>query len=118
LPGDQVLKAIHEVSEKLNIFDGEIDLSNNMAFLDFKSVEEIKEELAGSKLELKSQEALFEVAKDLEKSQHDLQLINAEMEGIKLKIQQIKSKPTLIKLIEKLKAELHTLNEEKQKIEL
>jgi len=118
LPGDQVLKAIHEVSEKLNIFDGEIDLSNNMAFLDFKSVEEIKEELAGSKLELKSQEALFEVAKDLEKSQHDLQLINAEMEGIKLKIQQIKSKPALIKLIEKLKAELHTLNEEKQKIEL
>jgi len=118
LPGDQVLKAIHEVSEKLNIFDGEIDLSKNMAFLDFKSVEEIKEELAGSKLELKSQEALFEVAKDLEKSQHDLQLINAEMEGIKLKIQQIKSKPTLIKLIEKLKAELHTLNEEKQKIEL
>ncbi len=117
LPGDQVLKAIHEVSEKLKIFDGEIDLSKNMAFLDFKSVEEIKEELAASKLELKSQEALFEVAKDLEKSQHDLQLINAEMEGIKLKIQQIKSKPALIKLIEKLKAELHTLNEEKQKIE-
>lgn len=117
LPGDQVLKAIHEVSEKLKIFDGEIDLSKNMTFLDFKSVEEIKEELAGSKLELKSQEALFEVAKDLEKSQHDLQLINAEMEGIKIKIQQIKSKPALIKLIEKLKVELHTLNEEKQKIE-
>jgi hypothetical protein len=117
LPGDQVLKAIHEVSEKLKIFDGEVDLSKNMTFLDFKSVEEIKEELAGSKLELKSQEALFEVAKDLEKSQHDLQLINAEMEGIKIKIQQIKSKPALIKLIEKLKVELHALNEEKQKIE-
>lgn len=117
LPGDQVLKAIHAVTEKLNIFDGEIGLSANMTFLDFKSVEEIKEELAGSKLELKSQEALFEVAKDLEKSQHNLQLINAEMEGIKIKIQQIKSKPALIKLIEKLKAELHTLNEEKQKIE-
>jgi hypothetical protein len=117
LPGNQVLKAIHKVSETLNMFDGEIDLSKNMAFLDFKSVEEIKEELAASKLELKSQEALYEVAKNLEKSQHDLQVTNAEIDGIKMKIQKIKLKPTLIKSIEKLKAELHTLNEEKQKIE-
>ncbi|OYU94199.1 MAG: hypothetical protein CFE21_17365 [Bacteroidetes bacterium B1(2017)] len=117
LPGDQVLKAIHKVSEKLKIFDGEIDLSKNIHFEDFKSVEEIKDELAGAKTELKSQEALYEVAKDLEKSTLELQAINAEIEGIKLKIQKIKSKPTLIKAIDKLKQDLQTLNEEKQKIE-
>lgn len=117
LPGKQVLKAIHKVSHKLNIFDGEIDISKNLNLVDFKTVDEIKEELVAVKLELKSQEALFEVAKDIEKSQISLQQVNAEIEGIRSKITKIKSKPQLIKTIEKLKQDLHVLNVEKQKIE-
>jgi len=117
LPGNQVLKAIHKVSQKLNLFDGEIDISKNLNLVDFKTVDEIKEELAAVKLELKSQEALFEVAKDIEKSQIFLQQVNAEIEGIRFKIGKIKSKPQLLKTIEKLKQDLHVLNVEKQKIE-
>jgi len=117
LPGNQVLKAIHKVSQKLNLFDGEIDISKNLNLVDFKTVDEIKEELAAVKLELKSQEALFEVAKDIEKSQISLQQVNAEIEGIRFKIAKIKSKPQLLKTIEKLKQDLHVLNVEKQKIE-
>ncbi len=117
LPGNQVLKAIHKVSQKLNLFDGEIDISKNLNLVDFKTVDEIKEELAAVKLELKSQEALFEVAKDIEKSQISLQQVNAEIEGIRFKIGKIKSKPQLLKTIEKLKQDLHVLNVEKQKIE-
>jgi hypothetical protein len=117
LPGDQVLKAIHKVSEHLKIFDGEIDLSKNIVLKDFKTVEEIKDELTNAKVELKSQEALFEVAKDLEKSQQELLRINQQIEEIKFKIQKIKSKPSLVKSIEKLKQDLQALNEEKQKIE-
>lgn len=117
LPGKQVLKAIHKVSEKLNIFDGEIDISKNLNLVDFKTVDEIKEELAAVKLDLKSQEALFEVAKDIEKSQISLQQVNTEIESIRFKIAKIKSKPQLLKTIEKLKQDLHVLNIEKQKIE-
>jgi hypothetical protein len=117
LPGNQVLKAIHKVSQKLNLFDGEIDISKNLNLVDFNTVDEIKEELAAVKLELKSQEALFEVAKDIEKSQISLQQVNAEIEGIRFKIAKIKSKPQLLKTIEKLKQDLHVLNVEKQKIE-
>ena len=45
LPGNQVLKAIHQVTDKLSIFDGEIDISKNLELKDFKTIEEIKEEL-------------------------------------------------------------------------
>jgi hypothetical protein len=117
LPGNQVIKAIHQVADKLSIFDGEIDISKNLELVDFKTIEEIKEELQNVKSELKSQEALFDVARDLEKSQRELAQINSEIEGIKTKLAKIKSKPNLIKAIDKLKADLKLLNEEKQKIE-
>lgn len=117
LPGEQVLKAIHEVSERFKIFDGEIDLSSNIVLQDFKSVEEIKAELQEHKIELKAQEALLEVVKDIEKSQKELFEINAEIDTVKGKIQRIHTKPFLLKTIEKLKLELNILNEEKQKLE-
>ncbi|MDZ4668351.1 MAG: hypothetical protein SGJ00_10750 [bacterium] len=117
LPGNQVLKAIHKVTEKLKIFDGEIDLSKNIEIKDFKSVDEIKDEMAGAKTELKSQEALFEVAVNLEKSQQELLRINGLIEEIRFKIQKIKSRPNLVKTIDKLKEDLKAFNEEKQKIE-
>ncbi len=117
LPGDQVIKAIHKVTDSLKIFDGEIDISKNLSPKDFQSVDEIKELLANAKLDLKNQQALFEVVRDFEKSQNDLKAIQEEMEEIKLKIQKIKSKPAVQKSIEKLKQELSTLNEENQKLE-
>ncbi len=117
LPGDQVIKAIHKVTDSLKIFDGEIDISKNLSPKDFQSVDEIKELLANAKSDLKNQQALFEVVRDFEKSQNDLKSIQEEMEEIKLKIQKIKSKPAVQKSIEKLKQELSTLNEENQKLE-
>lgn len=117
LPGDQVIKAIHKVTDSLKIFDGEIDISKNLSPKDFQSVDEIKELLANAKLDLKNQQALFEVVRDFEKSQNDLKTIQEEMEEIKLKIQKIRSKPAVQKSIEKLKQELSTLNEENQKLE-
>ncbi len=117
LPGNQVLKAIHKVSDKLSIFDGEIDLSKNLELVDFRSIEEINDELQNTKMELKSQEALFEVAHNLEKSHQALNQVNADIEIIKVKLNKIKSKPTLQKNIDKLKVDLKLLNEEKQRIE-
>jgi len=117
LPGDQVLKQIHKITQKLNIFDGEIDISKNIELKDFKSVEELKEELKASKEELKQQESLLNVVKNIEKSQAELSRINAEIDSIKVKLQKIKNKPTLVKAIEKLKAEINELVQLKDKFE-
>jgi DNA repair exonuclease SbcCD ATPase subunit len=117
LPGDQVLKQIHKITDKLNIFDGQIDISKNIELKDFRSVEELKEELKAAKEELKQQESLLGVVKNIEKSQEELSRINREIETIRIKLQKIKSKPALIKSIEKIKGEINELVQLKDKFE-
>lgn len=117
LPGEQVKKAIHKISDTLKIFDGEIDISKNITQKDFESVEEIKEKLSAVKADLKSQQQLLETVKDLEKSQTELQQILSDIDSIKQKLQKIKTKPALTKAIEKLKAEITELNAQKEKFE-
>jgi chromosome segregation ATPase len=117
LPGEQVKKAIHKISDSLKIFDGEIDISKNIIQKDFESIEEITEKLNQAKTELKSQEQLLETVKDIEKSQSELQTILIEIDVIKVKLQKIKSKPALVKSIEKMKAVIATLNTEKEQFE-
>lgn len=117
LPGEQVKKAIHKISDSLKIFDGEIDISKNIVQKDFESIEEITEKLSEAKTELKSQEQLLETVKDIEKSQSELQTILTEIDTIKVKLQKIKSKPALVKSIEKMKAVIATLNTEKEQFE-
>lgn len=117
LPGDQVLKKIHKITDKLNIFDGQIDISKNIEVKDFKSVEELKEELKAAKEELKQQESLLGVVKDIEKSQNELNRINTEIDSIKIKLQRIKGKPALTKAVDKLKAEISELVQQKEKYE-
>ncbi|MES2725772.1 MAG: hypothetical protein V4643_01630 [Bacteroidota bacterium] len=117
LPGEQVKKAIHKISDTLKIFDGEIDISKNIVQKDFESIEEIKEKLSAVKADLKSQQQLLETVKDLEKSQTELQQILTDIDSIKQKLQKIKTKPALTKAIEKLKAEITELNTQKEKFE-
>lgn len=117
LPGEQVIKAIHKISDSLKIFDGEIDISKNIVQKDFESIEEITEKLNQTKTELKSQEQLLDTVKDIEKSQSELQTILSEIDTIKVKLQKIKSKPALVKAIEKMKAVITSLNTEKEQFE-
>ncbi|MFN5026037.1 MAG: hypothetical protein ACK5HJ_09840 [Bacteroidota bacterium] len=117
LPGNQVIKKIKKISDTLNLFDGEIDISKNLVMKDFKSVEEIKQELESVKQERASTESLMKVVSEFEKSQAELAKINDEIESIKLKLQKIKGKPSLQKNIDKLKAEINDLNTQKEKFE-
>jgi hypothetical protein len=117
LPGDQVLKQIHKISQTLNIFDGQIDISKNIEIKDFKNVDQLKEELAALKEEKVQQEALLKVVKDLEASQEQLGKIEEQIEVIKHKLARIKLKPTLIKSLEKHKAEINELMADKEKFE-
>lgn len=117
LPGDQVIKKIKKISESLNIFDGEIDISKNLTLKDFRSVEEIKNELEALKQERNSMENLLKVVSDFEKAKSDLLAVNELIEDIKIKLQKLKSRPVLQKGIDKLKAEINELNSQKDKFE-
>ncbi len=117
LPGSQVLKKIKKISDTLNLFDGEIDISKNIEIKDFKSVEEIKSELESVKQEKINLEGLLKVVTDFEKSQAELAAINVEIETIKMKLLKIKAKPAMTKAIDKSKAEIHELNSQKEKYE-
>jgi hypothetical protein len=117
LPGDQVLKQIHKISQTLNIFDGQIDISKNIVVKDFKNVDELKSELASLKEEKKQLEALLKVVKDMEKSVAELQSIVVSIEMVKMKIARIKSRPALLKIVDKIKADLNDLVAHKEKFE-
>ncbi|MFN4994852.1 MAG: hypothetical protein ACK5FU_09375 [Bacteroidota bacterium] len=117
LPGEQVLKQIHKISQTLSIFDGQIDISKNIEIKDFKNVDELKAELAALKEDRTQQEALLKVVKDLEASQDQLNKISEQIESIKFKLSRIKLKPALSKSLEKLKTEINELMSEKEKYE-
>jgi hypothetical protein len=117
LPGDQVMKQIHKISQTLSIFDGQIDISKNIAIKDFKNVDELKEELAALKEDKIQQESLLKVVQDIEASNAELAKISEQIETIKGKIARIKAKPALVKALERLKGDLNDLMVEKEKYE-
>jgi hypothetical protein len=117
LPGDQVMKQIHKISQTLSVFDGQIDISKNIVIKDFKNVDELKEELASLKEEKIQQESLLKVVQDMEASNAELQRISEAIETIKAKIVRIKAKPSLVKALDRLKGDVNDLMVEKEKYE-
>ncbi len=117
LPGDQVMKQIHKISQELSIFDGKIDISKNITIKDFKNVDELKEELASLKEDKIQQESLLKVVQDLEASNAELAKIAEQIETIKNKIVRIKAKPSLVKALDRLKGDVNDLMVEKEKYE-
>ena len=117
LPGDQVMKQIHKITQTLNIFDGQIDISKNIAIKDFKNVDELKEELAALKEDKIQQESLLKVVKDMESSLAELKKLGEQIDAIKIKLVRIKAKPSLVKALERLKGDVNDLMAEKEKYE-
>lgn len=117
LPGDQVMKQIHKISQTLSIFDGQIDISKNIQIKDFKNVDELKDELSALKEEKIQLESLLKVVQDMEASNAELKKIGEQIEVIKVKITRIKAKPTLVKALDRLKGDVNDLLAEKEKYE-
>jgi len=117
LPGDQVLKQIHKITQTLSIFDGQIDISKNIVIKDFSNVEELKEQLASLKEERAQMESLLKVVKDMEASQNELKELGEKIEAVKIKINLIKGKPQLVKQIDRLKGEINELMSQKEHYE-
>lgn len=117
LPGDQVMKQIHKISQTLSIFDGQIDISKNIQIKDFKNVDELKDDLSALKEEKIQLESLLKVVQDMEASNAELKKIGEQIEVIKVKITRIKAKPTLVKALDRLKGDVNDLLAEKEKYE-
>lgn len=116
LPGDQIKKKIKTVSSILNVFDGEIDISKNIELKDFKTVDEIREDLVFLENEKKRLEILFNTALDLEKAQKDLSNYKLEIRAVEEKIRKIQDIPNIEKHILDLEKVLMLLHSEKDEL--
>lgn len=117
LPAAKVKTKIKKASKtSLKVFDGEIDIKG-IDLKEFKSIDEIKDELAAVKKEKKQLEDLLPIVKDIEKAHRDLAEINSQIEVIKEKLRKLKLKPELEKVVKELSAQLKTVQDEKASIE-
>ncbi|MFZ4613909.1 MAG: coiled-coil domain-containing protein, partial [Bacteroidia bacterium] len=115
LPSEQIKKKIKSVSKVLNIFDGEIDISKNLELKDFKTIDEIREDLVFLENEKKRLEILFNTVIDIEKSQKELSNYKLEIKLVEEKIRKIQEIPNIEKHIvdlEKVHLMLHSEKDE------
>ncbi|MDZ4756715.1 MAG: hypothetical protein SGJ10_01075 [Bacteroidota bacterium] len=117
LPIDNILKKISKTGKKLNLFDGEIDISKGIILKDLKTIEELKAELADYMLDLQQQEVLLKVVQDKQKTQDELEHILREIELIKFKLAELKTRPKLIESITAIKDEVKELLITKKQLE-
>jgi hypothetical protein len=117
LPVDRILNKIKKTSKRLNLFDGEIDISDGLILKDLKTVEELKAELADFALELEQNKMLLKVVIDKQKTQEELEEILRKIEEIKFKLAELKTRPKLEDSINKLKDESKELIQAKNEYE-
>lgn len=111
LPGSKVKKKIKQVKNVLNIFDGEIDIAEGIELKEFKTVEEIREELQYKESEKSRLEVLLHTAINLEKAQKELSGYKLDIKMVEEKIRKIQDVPNIEKHIadlEKVQVMLHT----------
>jgi hypothetical protein len=116
LPGSKVKKKIKQVKDLLNIFDGEIDISEGIELRDFKSVEELRNELQYQESEKSRLEILLSTAVNLEKAQKELSGYKLDIKGVEEKIRKIQDIPNIEKHITDLEKVLVLLHGEKDEL--
>jgi DNA repair exonuclease SbcCD ATPase subunit len=117
LPSSQIKKPVKKVSELLKIFDGEIDIAKSLKIVEFKTVEELKDELNYQKKEKQRFERLLPVAKNYEKTVKELAEIKVQMEQVKEKIRRLKTLPSLEKKTGEVDKRLSALRADKNTLE-
>ncbi len=117
MPGKNVIKKISKASKTLKVFDGEIEIGKGLELAEFRSVDEIKEELAFKKKEKEQLDRILKVVRDLAKAKSDLIAHQSGIETINEKLRKIKTRPRLEKQLNTLKTELDKLTDDKNKFE-
>jgi hypothetical protein len=114
LPSDNISVKINQTENLMKLFDGVIELPNDLKGKPIDSIDELKEQIKQLEKEKEINEKLLPIAKDLEKHRKDLVDINTEIKSVTAKIEKLKQLPNLEKQLEDLKNEFKTLLEQKE----
>ena len=114
LPYINISEKINKTENLMNLFDGVIELPNNLKGKPIESIDELKNQIKQIEKEKEINEKLLPIAKDLEKHRKDLIDINTEIKSVTAKIDKLKQLPNLEKQLEVLKNDFKTLLEQKE----
>lgn len=117
LPKDSIINEIGKIDDIMNLFDGKIKLPDTLKGKAIESIEDLKNQVKQLDTELKINEKLLPIVKNLEKYQKQLKEINEKITVINTKIEKIEKIPTLKSELEKTKSENSKLKEDKEKSE-
>lgn len=115
LPSENISSKINHIENLMKIFDGAIELPNDLKGKSIDSIEDLKKQVREFEKEKIYNEKLLPIAKDLEKHQKDLEEIKKKIKNVSDKIEKLNKLPTLEKELEILKAEFSKLLEEQEK---
>lgn len=116
LPSGKILEKVKKATRALKVFDGEIDIEG-ISLKDFKSVDEINEELTELNREKEQFEKLLHTVKDSENVHMQLSTIKETIDEMKEKIKKLKTKPQVEKELSTFRLEVEKLREEKDELE-
>ena len=114
LSSKNISSKISKTESLMNLFDGIIELPNDLNGKAIESIEELKRKSEQFQKEKSINEKLLPIAKDLEKHRKDLSEINSKIKTVNDKIEELKQLPTIEKELEKLKADFNKLLEQKE----
>lgn len=111
-----IKKTITQVNDLMNIFDGVIELPNNIIGKPIASIEELEKKLESLKKTKQHNEILLSTAKNLEQYQQELRTINEKINTIQNQLQEIAQLPKKQETLKALKSEFQALSDTKEKI--
>lgn len=114
LSAENISTKIKQTESLMKLFDGAIELPNNLKGKPIDSIEELKKQIKQSEKEKSINEKLLPIAKDLEKHRKDLVDINAKIKIVNDKIEKLKLLPKLEIDLENIRSEFKTLLEQKE----
>lgn len=115
LPSEHISLKIKQTANLMKLFDGSIELPNNLKGKPIESIEDLKKQIRDIEKEKGHNEKLLAIAKDLEKHQRNLEEIKKKIKDVSNKIEKLNQLPTLQQELELLKTEFTKLLEEQEK---
>jgi len=114
LSSDNISAKIKQTENLMKLFDGAIELPNDLKGKPIESIEELKKQIEQFEKEKEINQKLLPIAKDLEKHSKDLVDINAKIKILTDKIDKLKQLPSLEKQLEDIKNDFKILLEQKE----
>jgi hypothetical protein len=114
LSSENISAKIKQTENLMKLFDGAIELPNDLRGKPIESIEELKNQIKKLEKEKEINEKLLPIAKDLEKHSKNLVEINTKIKTLTDKIEKLKQLPNLENQLEVLKNDFKTLLEQNE----